>query len=119
MTNTRNCIISFNENGPFYVCVSCNRSLYKHSVKIFFKEKYPDFYFAHIHPGDEVEYICITCDSYLIKGKIPSQAVCNKLETYNVPNHFDDMRLLEKVLVAQRLLFKKVITMPRGEFQKI
>ena len=28
-----------------------------------------NFYFAYVHSEDGVEYICKTCDSYLIKGK--------------------------------------------------
>ena len=122
----KSCIDKFNEklrDGPFHICVSCNRTLYRRSVKIFFEEKYPNdienFYFAHVHSNDDVEYICKTCHTYLIKGRIPAQAVCNKLEIFDVPEHFNDLRLLEKVLIARRLLFKKVLTMPRGEFRKI
>ena len=93
-------------------------------MKLFFEEKYPNdienFYFAHVNSDDDVvEYICKTCDTYLIKGRIPAQAVCNKLENFDVPEHFNDLRLLEKVLIARRLLFKKILTMPRGEFRKI
>ena len=39
-------------DGPYYICVICNRSLYKRSVKIFHSQKYnlPSisyFYVAH------------------------------------------------------------------------
>ena len=80
-----------------------------------------NFYFSHVVDNIEntTEYICFTCDSHLKKGSIPAQAVCNKLEIVNVPNEFKDLRKLEKVLVARRILFKRVLTMPRGEFKKL
>ena len=42
-------------------------------------------------------------------------SVSNKLEVYNFLSHFCRIRKLEKVLIAKRLLFKKITVMPRGQ----
>ena len=43
-----------------------------------------------------------------MKGKVPYQSVSSKLEVYNFPSDFCGIPKLEKVLIAKRLLFKKV-----------
>ena len=97
--------------GPYYICVICNRCLYRQSVKPFVESKY---YVAieifnnvldyRVQSFDNIEYICKTCDSKLIKGKLPCQAVINNLEIYDLPDRFLDIRRLEKVIIAKRLL---------------
>ena len=64
-------------------------------------------------------YICRTCYIKCQKGKVPCQAVSNKLEVFDLPVEFQSIRLLEKVLIAKRLLFKKVTIMPSGQMLKI
>ena len=124
---SKTCVEKFKEklnDGPFYVCVCCNRGLYSQMVRTFCENSYPNdienLYFAHVDNVDDAkEYICRTCHVNLMKHNCPGQAVANILEIFDVPEQFKDFRRLEKVLVAQRLLFKKVVTMPRGEFKKI
>ena len=48
-------------------------------------------------------YVCKTCDSKMIKGKIHWQTFSNKPKIFELPP-----RRLEKILIARRLLFKKV-----------
>ena len=43
----------------------------------------------------------------------------NKSQLFNTPERYKDLRKLEKVLIARRLLFKKVSIMPKGQFSKI
>ena len=78
--------------GPFYICVICNRTLYKTSVLLFLESKYEassDIVFSsRIQSFDNHEYICRTCHSKLLKNKIPAQAVCNDLKICNVPDRF-------------------------------
>ena len=111
--------------GPYYICVVCNRCLYKRSVITFKIEKYESlnstFYFSHILSFDSSQYICITCNRKLKskKDQTPYQAVCNKLELYNFSQNLSDINRLEKVLIAKRLLFKKVVIMPKGNSPKI
>ena len=42
---------------------------------------------------------------------MPCQAVSNKLEGYNLTTEIENIRKLEKILIAKRILFKKVATM--------
>ena len=110
--------------GPYFICVVCNRCLYKQLVKLFHENKYDttlheNIFDFRILSFDEKEYICITCDSKLIKNKIPCQAVINDLELHELPADFSDIRRLEKVLIAKRILFKKVTIMPKGQAPKI
>ena len=62
-------------NGPYYICVICNRCLYNRSVKIFHSHKYtmPDisfFYIVHVKCFNDKMYICLTCDKKLIKSEV-------------------------------------------------
>ena len=47
------------------------------------------------------------------------QAVSNKLEVHNLPPKFERIRKLEKVLIAKRILFKKVAIIPCEQMEKI
>ena len=66
--------------GPFYICCVCNRTLYKKSVVILQKNKYPrqDCFMCQNY-FDSKEYICKTCHAKLLKGRQPCQAVVNNL----------------------------------------
>ena len=65
-------------------------------------------------------HICLTCHRHLLKNKTPCQAACNKLEIADIPQVFQDLRILEKVLISKRILFKKIaIRHGKGEFSKI
>ena len=64
-------------------------------------------------------YFCKTCHKKIAKGKVPCQSASNKLEVYNFPSHFHGIRKLEKVLIAERLLFKKITIMPHEQMEKI
>ena len=77
------------------------------------------FYVAHIVSFNDKEYICLTCDKKLIKSEVLCQAVCNKLEVFDFPPYFPKLRRLEKVVIAKRLLFKKVVIMPKGQSRKL
>ena len=52
------------KEGPFYICVVCNRSLYRRSVILFKENSYsidiPNFFFE-IKSYDGFCYICLTC----------------------------------------------------------
>ena len=55
----------------------------------------------------------------MLKRQIPCQAVSNQLELYDFPSDFKDIRLLERVLIARRLLFNKITIMPKGQSLKV
>ena len=69
--------------------------------------------------ADGKQCICIICHKKLLKGTVPAQAVCNNLQIFELPSRFRDLQKLEKVIIAKRLLFKKVTIMPQGQCPKI
>ena len=58
--------------GPYFVCVICNRMLYRVSVTKCRTEKYPAgirHIFTDVKSYDNTEYICHTCLVKAMKGK--------------------------------------------------
>ena len=109
------------EQGTYYICVICNRTFYKKSVRIFKNNendltKYPA---TNILSYDNKKYICMTCNKKTKKNKIPCQAVYNKLEISDVPQELKSLNKLEIALISQRLLFKKLAIMAKGQMPKI
>ena len=108
--------------GPYFVCVICNRMLYRVSVTICRTEKCPaviHHIFTDVKSYDNVEYICHTCHVKAMKGKVPCQAVTNKIELYAVPMQLKCLRKFESIPVSQRIMFDKIVVMPNGKQQKI
>ena len=68
---------------------------------------------------DNIEYICKTCNSKLSKGQVPCQAVYNKLMVDEIPIELRCLEKLEQILIAQRIVFEKIIVMPKGQQRKI
>ena len=110
------------KEGPYYICVVCNRCLYKKSVISFKIGNYGDVNavpFSLVMSYDGHSYICRTCDKTMKKNCIPCQAVCNKMGITFLPKEFESISRLERVLVSRRILFKKVVIMPKGKLPKI
>ena len=109
--------------GPFYICVICNRAMYKSSVQLFLESKYDEtlgvVFMSRVQSFDNHKYICKTCHSKLLKKKIPAQAVCNDMRICDVPERFSDIRKLEKIIISKRILFKKVTIMSKGQAPKM
>ena len=74
---------------------------------------------ARIMLFDNVEYICGTCHLKAKKGHIPCQSVCNKLDIDEMPSELEALGKLGSVLVAQRLVFQKIVVMPNSQQKKI
>ena len=109
-------------SGLYNICVVYNRNLYKRSVVLFHRDKYSvisDDVFRHVTSLDGKSYICKTCGKKLKQNCIPYQAVCNMLEVSELPEEFRDIRRLERVLIARRLLFKKISIMPKCQSPKL
>ena len=103
-------------------CVVCNSCQYKKSVGLFNRNKFcaiSDNIFRLVSSFDGNFYLCKTCGKKLNKNSIPCQAVCNMLEVCELPKEFTDIRRLERVLVARRLLFKKINIMPKVQSPKL
>ena len=107
------------EAGPYFICKCCNRMLYRRSVRKFNRNAYSIDIFTDASSFDNIDYICNTCHLKAIKGKMPCQAVCNKLQIDEAPPEPNVLRKLESVLIAQRLVFQKIIVMPKGQQRKI
>ena len=75
--------------------------------------------FSFVMSYDGHSYICRACDKTMKKNFIPWQAVCNKMGITFLPKEFESISRLERVLVSRRILFKKVVIMPKGKLPKI
>ena len=67
------------KNGAFFICIICNRCLYRTSVVSFNIEKYSvdENMIFMVKLYDDNYYICATCDNALPKNSVPCQAVAN------------------------------------------
>ena len=123
--NLDQCISKFQsriKEGPYYICSVCNRLLYRKSVKLLEKTKYssvPKTLFTDIASFDNKEYICTTCHSKVLKGKIPCQAVYNDMSVDEIPAELALLEKLEQILIAQRIVFEKIVVMPKGQQKKV
>ena len=88
-------------------------------MRKFHRDAYSIDTFTDVPSFDNEQYICNTCHSKLIKGKIPCQAVYNKLQMDQAPSELEELRKLESVLVAQRLVFQKIVVLPKSQQRKI
>ena len=106
--------------GPYHICCVCNRTLYKKSILKLNTSSYPSQDIFKIQSSyDGKEYICKTCHSKAIQGRLPCQAVVNNLNVDDVPTELGNLKKLEQILIAQRIIFEKVIVMPKGQQRKI
>ncbi|XP_062572139.1 uncharacterized protein LOC134234095 [Saccostrea cucullata] len=110
------------KSGPSFVCICCNRLLYEQTVnkitKNTFKTVDPDVLNEAL-PGwcfdqKEISYICKTCILSLHKKKIPGQATVNELHLTELKEPLISLTDFEARLVSQRLIFMKILALPRG-----
>ena len=64
------------------------------------------------------EWLCRTCQNYLVKKKVPPVAIVNGMQ-FPVKPDFFDLNELECRLLAPRLAFQKLMQAPRGRQFKI
>ena len=109
--------------GPVFICVVCNRCLYDRSVINFDENSYEidDAYFSfnYVHSFDGQLYICLTCHRTLKCRVIPDISVCNNLSVSVFSDDFPPLNRLEKLIIAKRMLFKKIVIMPKGQSPKL
>ena len=116
------------QEGPVYACVSCHRHLYKQTVITFTEAKYKQQSCQEMLVKmvaafgsaltDERRHICRTCHSYLTRAKMPPQAAINGLLLDDVPPSLQ-LTDLEAMLAAQRILFMRLMALPRGRQRAI
>ena len=105
----------FMKSRSCFICIICNKCLYRKSVVVFFENKHKELInkmFLFIPWHDNSFYICKTRAQELNKNQIPCQAVCIKLHIYDFPVKFRCIRRLERVLISRRLQFNRVNIMP-------
>ena len=122
-TNAISMINLFHKNiahGPEYVCTCCDQLWYKSSVVKCDAKKYkacPQDVVKSCLTGfksvNATEWICMTCDSNLKKGKLPS---CSKANKMGFPDKPDILNLtsLEERLISPRIPFMQIRELPRG-----
>lgn len=66
-----------------------------------------------------MEYICKTCYSKAIQWRLPCQGIVNNLNVDDVPIELGNLKKIEQIIIAQRIVFEKVIVMPKGQQRKI
>ena len=102
--------------GSYFICTVCNQILYKKSVITCINEKYPcQTYFNIQQSFDGKQYICNTCHSKVIKGKLPCQAVVNNMYVDEIPTELSSPEKLEQILIAQRKVFERIVVRPQGQ----
>ena len=60
------------------------------------------------------EWICVTCHRHLSANRMPNQALCNGLNMEAIPPELNNLNVLERQLVALRIPFMKVLSLPKG-----
>ncbi|XP_030269575.1 uncharacterized protein LOC115579943 [Sparus aurata] len=132
-------IAAFRESirhGPTYICTVCHRAQFPNQVKECKRQKYSKHAKVaaacltgkYVHfcdsdcstpcavPQERLhEWICYTCDSYLIRGRIPPMAVINNLELAPIPPKLAVLNMLERQLIAKILPFAKIVALPKGQ----
>ena len=118
---SQNNIKTFREEitkGPYFICVVCNRCLYRKSVLTFSETKYyvnvERFCYEKVNSCDGSQYICKTCDTKLKKKKIPCQAVWNKPYLFEFPDHIPCLNKLERVRIAKGFVFQNYYNAKRS-----
>ena len=117
--------ITKTKQGPDYVCTCCHRIMYRQCVLCFNLSKYTKVSeselasvfsdtLLHMSP-DGSYYICKTCHSALLRGKVPVQAKANNLGLSIVPPELACLNSLETRLVSLRVPFMSIVALPSGK----
>ena len=61
----------------------------------------------------------MTCHSKVVKGKIPCPAVYNDMSVDEVPAELALLEKLQQILIAQGIVFEKIVVMPKGQQKKV
>ena len=92
--------------------------MYAKGVHRFHKENYNSDLVEEISYFDGTTFISKTFYLTFKKGKLPEQALFNKLEICEPPEVMKNLNRLERVLISRRILFKKINIIPKGIFPK-
>ena len=115
--------ISAIKEGPDYVCVCCNRLMYRKTVQQFKEFNYDkapsEFVVSKSVSAQDKQWICKTCHSALKRGVLPAQAKANHLNLDDIPIELSDLNPLEIRLISLRIPFMKMVALPCGKQRAI
>ena len=110
---------------PVYICTSCHRLLWKKGFQKFTIENYCDIntkkrYLVfdekyRISGVNGSIYICHNCHRTLKSGKVSAQSKANCMDLEEVPNELKDLNNMEEHTICKRILFMKLVKLPRGK----
>ena len=75
--------------------------------------------FTTIKSFNDKLYICNTCHTNIKKNRVPCQAVENNLAVDDIPPELSSLEKLEQILISQRIVFEKIVIMPKGQQRRI
>ena len=117
--------LSKTKNGPEFVCVCCNRMMYRQTVLPYNKTKYTkasnellEQVFSNEHSyvsSNGKQWVCKTCDGALSRGNLPVQAKANGLQLCTIPTELSNLNALELRLISLRVPFMKMVALPSGK----
>ena len=111
--------ISAIKEGPDYICVCCNRLMYRKTVQQFKEFNYDKAPSEFIMPksvsAQDKQWICKTCHSALKRGVLLAQAKANNLNLDDIPMELSDLNPLEIRLISLRIPFMKLVALPCGK----
>ena len=110
---------------PVYICTSCHRLLWRKGVEQLKIQKYNNInaevrdlvladHYRILSP-DGSTYICLNCHRTLLSGKVPAQSKANCMSLEQIPDEMKDMNTLELHTICKRILFMKLVKLPRGK----
>ena len=85
--------------------------LYKKSVLQLISNRYPSHHLFHVQISFDT---CNTCHLKAIQGKVPCQSTVNNLCVDD-----ESLTKLEQIIIAQWIVFEKIVVMPKGQQRKI
>ena len=110
---------------PVYICTACHRLLWKKGVKHLNMNNYNsvdseivNFVLAEKYrkySADGLIYICLSCNKKLQSGTIPAQSKANCMDLEEIPDELKDLNNLELHTISKRILFMKLLKLPRGK----
>ena len=65
------------------------------------------------------KFISVTRHLKAIQGKVPCQSTVNNLCVDDVPTELESLKKLEQIIIAQWIVFEKIVVMPKGQQRKI
>ena len=125
--------------GPIFICICCHRKLFETGVKeikdmrVFIEEldMIRECLFDDVIGSESLRsdffvmnsyFVCLTCDKYIKRGKLPPMSNQNKLSVFDEHHpkymkkyeYLRKMSEMESCMIAKNLLFMKVFPLPKS-----